>query len=104
MSIFTIDFILGHMILFVLFPFTLVPYVDRLHSLLLFWIRPSKQIRPSVLTTKEKRQRRLVALTYGPFFIFILVWFVSLVLVPPYLAALMLPQYEYVVKTITDFM
>ncbi|KAI8878625.1 glycosyltransferase family 48 protein [Backusella circina FSU 941] len=104
MSIFTIDFILGHMILFVLFPFTLVPYIDRLHSLLLFWIRPSKQIRPSVLTTKEKRQRRLVALTYGPFFIFILVWFVSLVLVPPYLAALMSPQYEYVVKVITDFM
>ncbi|KAI9495793.1 1,3-beta-glucan synthase component-domain-containing protein [Zychaea mexicana] len=83
MSAFTTDFILGHLILFFLFPFTLVPYIDRIHSLMLFWLRPSKQIRPSVLSTKQRRRRREIALTYGPVFCLVFIFFVSLISIPP---------------------
>lgn len=84
MSAFTTDFILGHLILFVLFPFTLVPRVDRIHSLMLFWLRPSKQIRPSVLSTRQRQRRRQIALVYGPIFCLVFLFFLSLVTVPPY--------------------
>ncbi|KAI9363782.1 1,3-beta-glucan synthase component-domain-containing protein [Pilaira anomala] len=98
MSLFTTDFILGHLILFALFPFTLIPSVDRIHSLILFWLRPSKQIRPSVLPTKERRRRRNIVLIYFPFFIFILFSFAALIILPPTLAPKMPIQYRNLVK------
>ena len=82
MSIFTTDFFLGHLILFVLFPFTLIPSIDRMHSMILFWLRPSKQIRPSVLPTKERKRRRKISYMYGPLFVLILAWFIALIIVP----------------------
>ncbi|KAI7904962.1 1,3-beta-glucan synthase component-domain-containing protein [Cokeromyces recurvatus] len=98
MSLFSIDFILGHFILFVLFPITLIPSVDRIHSLILFWLRPSKQIRPSVLPTKERRRRRKIALIYGPLFIFVLISFSALIILPPQLAPRLPTSYEELLK------
>jgi 1,3-beta-glucan synthase len=98
MTVFTNDFIMGHLILFLLFPFTLIPSVDKLHSLILFWIRPSKQIRPSVITTKERKQRRRIALIYGPLFIVIMCWFVSLIILPPHLIFMLPIKYQNIVK------
>ena len=40
MSFFAGDFILGHIILFLLAPALLVPYIDKFHSVMLFWLRP----------------------------------------------------------------
>lgn len=98
MSIFTTDFILGHLILFVLFPFTLIPSIDRIHSLIIFWLRPSKQIRPSVLPTKERRRRRKIAAVYGPFFIFMLLFFAALIILPPKFAPKLPIAYQNFVK------
>ncbi|KAI7895546.1 1,3-beta-glucan synthase component-domain-containing protein [Mucor mucedo] len=98
MSIFTTDFILGHLILFGLFPITLIPSIDRIHSLILFWLRPSKQIRPSVLPTKERKRRRHIVLLYGPFFIFVLLSFAALIILPPKLAPRLPIQYQNFVK------
>ncbi|KAI9480411.1 MAG: 1,3-beta-glucan synthase [Benjaminiella poitrasii] len=98
MSLFTTDFILGHLILFVLFPFTLVPSIDRIHSVILFWLRPSKQIRPSVLPTKERRRRRKIALLYGPLFIFVLLSFSALIILPPKLAPQLPVAYQELLK------
>lgn len=98
MSIFTTDFILGHLILFGLFPFTLIPSIDRIHSLILFWLRPSKQIRPSVLPTKERKRRRNMVFLYGPFFIFVMFSFAALIILPPKLAPRLPIQYQNFVK------
>lgn len=98
MSIFTTDFILGHLILFGLFPITLIPSIDRIHSLILFWLRPSKQIRPSVLPTKERKRRRHIVLLYGPFFVFVLLSFAALIILPPKLAPRLPIQYQNFVK------
>ncbi|KAI8374880.1 1,3-beta-glucan synthase component-domain-containing protein [Blakeslea trispora] len=98
MSIFTTDFILGHLILFVLFPFTLIPSIDRMHSMILFWLRPSKQIRPSVLPTKERRRRRKISYVYGPVFLLVLAWFVALIIAPLMLEHHLPTTYTFITK------
>ncbi|KAI8340562.1 1,3-beta-glucan synthase component-domain-containing protein [Chlamydoabsidia padenii] len=96
MSVFTTDFILGHLILFTLFPITCIPYIDRLHSLILFWLRPSHQIRPSVLSTKQRQRRNQIILWYGPLFILMLFLFVSLLVVPLLFWKPLLPKSTYI--------
>ncbi|KAI9233283.1 MAG: glycosyltransferase family 48 protein [Podila humilis] len=78
MTMFACDFIMGHVIMFILFPVCLIPWVDRWHSTMLFWLRPSKQIRPPILSAK----RRWVAWTYGVLFAFMFVVFVMLIVGP----------------------
>ena len=76
MSLWSSDFLLGHILLIILTPPTLIPFFDKLHStmlckmmpcylsiptdIFLVWLRPSKQIRPPLFSTKQKRQRRWI--------------------------------------------
>ncbi|KAK3810419.1 MAG: putative 1,3-beta-D-glucan synthase subunit [Linnemannia elongata] len=82
MSMFACDFIMGHSILFILFPICLIPWIDRWHSTMLFWLRPSKQIRPPIFSAKLRSQRRKVAWTYGALFVLLFVVFVMLIVGP----------------------
>lgn len=48
LSMFAADFVLGHVILFLMLPVILIPQVDKLHSMMLFWLRPRYvRLRPS---------------------------------------------------------
>ena len=40
LSMFACDFILGHFLLFIMLPAICIPYVDKFHSVMLFWLRP----------------------------------------------------------------
>lgn len=40
LSMFAADFILGHFILFLMLPVIIIPQIDKLHSVMLFWLRP----------------------------------------------------------------
>lgn len=40
LSMFAADFILGHFLLFMMVPIIIIPQVDKLHSMMLFWLRP----------------------------------------------------------------
>jgi 1,3-beta-glucan synthase len=40
LTMFAGDFILGHFILFLLLPVLIIPYADKFHSVMLFWLRP----------------------------------------------------------------
>ena len=40
LGMFAADFILGHVILFIMLPVIAIPYIDKLHSVMLFWLRP----------------------------------------------------------------
>ncbi|KAI8373336.1 1,3-beta-glucan synthase component-domain-containing protein [Blakeslea trispora] len=82
MTEFATDFLLGHVILFFLSIFILIPYINTAHSLMLFWLRPSKQIRSHIWTAKERRQRKRVAITYGILFYSMFLLFVGLVAAP----------------------
>ena len=40
LGMFAADFILGHFILFIMLPALCIPYIDKFHSVMLFWLRP----------------------------------------------------------------
>jgi 1,3-beta-glucan synthase len=47
LGMFAADFILGHVILFIMLPALCIPYIDKFHSVMLFWLRPRYvHIRP----------------------------------------------------------
>jgi 1,3-beta-glucan synthase len=82
MTMFAADFLLGHFILFLLFLFCLIPYIDRVHSLMLFWLRPSKQIRPQILSIKKSKQRRQIVILYSALFVFTFLLLIAAIVVP----------------------
>lgn len=83
MSYFAADVLIGHTILLIQLPILFIPYIDKWHTLLLFWLTPSSQLRPRFLS---KKQRRKVSRTVNLFFfLFILI---SLLLVSPVIGTL----------------
>ncbi|KAL9556982.1 hypothetical protein MBANPS3_001619 [Mucor bainieri] len=82
MTEFSTDFLLGHVILFFLSLFIIIPYINTAHSLMLFWLRPSKQIRAHIWTAKQRRERKRVAICYGIMFYSMFLLFIGLVAAP----------------------
>merc|ERR1712032_1099682 len=79
---FAADFILGHFILFLVLPVLLVPYVDKFHSVMLFWLRPSRQIRPPIYSLKQTKLRKRRVIRYAILYFIIFVVFVALIAGP----------------------
>lgn len=69
MSYFVADVLIGHFILFIQFPLLFVPLIDKWHTLMLFWLSPASQLRPRLLTKKQRRKVHLTVNVY--FFIFL---------------------------------
>jgi len=82
MSLWSGDFLLGHVLLIILTPPLLVPFFDRLHSTMLFWLRPSKQIRAPLFSTKQKRQRRWIVVKYTLVYTLMVAFLVALIALP----------------------
>jgi len=82
MSLWSGDVLMGHILLFMLTPPILVPYADRLHSTMLFWLRPSKQIRAPLYSLKQKKQRRNIVIKYGIVYVLAIAFFVCLIALP----------------------
>ncbi|KAG2132504.1 glycosyltransferase family 48 protein [Suillus bovinus] len=82
MSLWSSDFLLGHILLVILTPPVLIPFIDKLHSTMLFWLRPSKQIRAPLYSTKQKRQRRWIIIKYTLFYILVVSGLASLIVLP----------------------
>ncbi|KAI8323129.1 family 48 glycosyltransferase [Martensiomyces pterosporus] len=81
-SVFAADVFTGHLILFFLSIFTLIPWVDKWHSAMLFWLRPSRQIRPPIYSLKQRKQRRRSAILYGILFVLFFVIFLAIIILP----------------------
>jgi len=82
LSLWSSDFLIGHVLLFMLAPPILIPYVDRMHSMLLFWLRPSNQIHAPLFSVKQKRQRRLIVIKYSVVFVLTAGVFAALIATP----------------------
>ena len=76
------DFILGHCLLFVQLPFLCIPMIDRWHSTILFWLRPSRQIRPPIFSMKQNKLRKRMVRKYATLYFGILILFLALVIAP----------------------
>jgi len=82
LSLWSSDFLMGHVLLFMLAPPILIPYADKMHSMLLFWLRPSNQIHAPLFSVKQKRQRRLIVIKYSIVFVLTAAVFVALIATP----------------------
>ncbi|CAG8558559.1 9541_t:CDS:2, partial [Ambispora leptoticha] len=82
MGLFATDFVLGHVLLFMLAPFILIPGMDKIHSTMLFWLRPSKQIRAPIFSIRERARRRRIVWIYGLIFLFMVGLFAGLIAGP----------------------
>jgi len=79
---FSADFILGHVLLFLHLPVLLIPYIDKFHSVMLFWLRPSRQIRPPIYSLKQTKLRKRRVIRYAILYFTLLVLFLALVIGP----------------------
>lgn len=99
---FSADFILGHILLFLMLPVLLIPYIDKFHSVMLFWLRPryvfppltlspfrltltdvhSRQIRPPIYSLKQTKLRKRRVIRYAILYFILLVVFIVLVVGP----------------------
>ncbi|KAI5450042.1 1,3-beta-D-glucan synthase [Naganishia albida] len=64
MGLYSADFIACHLVLMILTIPTLIPGFDRLHATMLFWLRPSRQIRPPIYSFRQRSQRRKIVIKY----------------------------------------
>lgn len=76
------DFILGHILLFFMLPPLCIPFVDKGHSVMLFWLRPSRQIRPPIYSLKQSKLRRRRVIRFAILYFIMLVVFVCLIAGP----------------------
>jgi 1,3-beta-glucan synthase len=82
LSLFAADFILSHVLLFLLLPALCIPLVDRWHSVILFWLRPSRQIRPPIFSMKQNRLRKRIVRRYATLYFAIFIIFCALIVGP----------------------
>ncbi|KAL0581746.1 1,3-beta-D-glucan synthase [Marasmius crinis-equi] len=82
MSLWSSDFILAHILLVILTPPILIPFFNRIHSTMLFWLRPSKQIRAPLFSTKQKRTRRWNVVKYSIVYLIVVGTLGALIVLP----------------------
>jgi 1,3-beta-glucan synthase len=81
-SLFAVDFIAGHFILFFLSIFCLVPWMDRWHTTILFWLPPSRQFRRPIYSMRERSRRRRLCIGYGLLFVLMFLVLAALLVIP----------------------
>lgn len=86
-SLFSADFIQAHILLFALAIPLLIPFMNKIHSMALFWLRPSRQIHAPIFSLRARKQRRSIIFRYGLLFLFAFAIFVCLIAVPAILGS-----------------
>ncbi|CAI5757767.1 unnamed protein product [Candida verbasci] len=84
---FTFDFIIGHLLLFSMFPLIFIPYIDTLHTCMLFWLKPKRQFTRPIMTTRQRKKRNIQVVKYFMLFILVLACFISLIVIPPFFSS-----------------
>ncbi|CCE82154.1 Piso0_002853 [Millerozyma farinosa CBS 7064] len=82
LSEFSGDFVLAHLILFCQLPILCIPLIDRWHSTMLFWLKPSRLIRPPIYSLKQAKLRKRMVRKYCTLYFVILVIFAALIIAP----------------------
>ncbi|PWN41792.1 putative 1,3-beta-D-glucan synthase subunit [Ceraceosorus guamensis] len=82
MSLYSADMVCCHILLFGLSIPMLIPYMNRLQSTALFWLRPSRQIRAPIFSLRARKQRRSIVIRYGILFVLTFALFIALIVLP----------------------
>jgi 1,3-beta-glucan synthase len=87
MSYFAMDFALGHWLFFIQTPLVLIPYVDKWHSMMVFWLKPGQSSLSDPLvkpTSPRKKQRRLI-IRYSMLYTLVMLMFLGALLGPSFI-------------------
>ncbi|KAL4934026.1 1,3-beta-glucan synthase component-domain-containing protein [Aspergillus undulatus] len=79
---FAADFVIGHLLLFIMLPALCIPFIDKFHSVILFWLRPSRQIRPPIYSLKQSKLRKRRVVRFAIMYFAMLVLFLVLLIAP----------------------
>lgn len=79
---FSYDFILCHFLLFSITPLLFVPFVDKCHTLILFWSKPTKQFRNPIISKHLRAKQNLRILKYTVLYFSLLIIFTGLLCAP----------------------
>ncbi|ODV58132.1 glycosyltransferase family 48 protein [Ascoidea rubescens DSM 1968] len=101
-SEFAADFYLGHFILLVQLPVILIPFADRWHSMLLFWLKPSRQIRPPIYSLKQAKLRKRMVRKYSVLYFLVLILFVVAIAAPAVASSALDSTYQSITDTLKD--
>ncbi|KAI2457287.1 1,3-beta-D-glucan synthase [Ophidiomyces ophidiicola] len=82
LGLFAADFVLGHALLFLMLPALCIPFVDKGHSVILFWLRPSRQIRLPIYSLKQSKLRKRRVIRFAILYFLMLIVFVCLIAGP----------------------
>ncbi|EEU34586.1 uncharacterized protein NECHADRAFT_88969 [Fusarium vanettenii 77-13-4] len=82
LSMFSADFMFGHLLLFAMFPILLIPKIDKAHTTMLFWLLPSQQIREPIYSMKQSKLRRRRVVRFAVVYFTMLLVAVGLILAP----------------------
>jgi 1,3-beta-glucan synthase len=82
LGMFAGDFVLGHILLFLMLPVIAIPHVDKAHSVMLFWLRPSRQIRPPIYSMKQSKLRKRRVFRYAALYFIMFVVALALLVGP----------------------
>ena len=82
LGLFSADFLLGHLIMFFMLIPLLIPYSDKIHSVMLFWLRPSRQIRPPIYSLKQTKLRKRRVVRFAILYFVMLVLYIVLIAGP----------------------
>ncbi|ODV84609.1 glycosyltransferase family 48 protein [[Candida] arabinofermentans NRRL YB-2248] len=103
LSEFAGDFMLGHCLLFCQGPILLIPMIDRWHSLMLFWLKPNRQIRPPIYSLKQSRLRKRMVRKYATLYSVVLVMFVVIIAAPAVVGSMKSVDIEKSAGDLPDF-
>lgn len=73
MNQFAYDFILGHLLHFIMMPLLLIPLIDQAHTSMLFWLKPSKQFRVAIISKRQQRRLNFIVFRYLVLLILLLI-------------------------------
>lgn len=76
------DFLLSHFLLLVLSLPLLIPFIDRYHSLLIYWLKSKRLFQSPIMSKKQKKKRRLKIFKFLLVFISIILTLTSLISAP----------------------
>lgn len=71
-----------HVILFALAVPMLFPFMDSIHSMMLFWLRPGRDLHKPIFNLRQRKQRRSIVIRYGALFLLCFAGFAALIAVP----------------------
>ncbi|KAK6202372.1 uncharacterized protein RJT21DRAFT_102848 [Scheffersomyces amazonensis] len=85
LNLFVKDFLIGHILFFTLLPIVYIPFIDKWHSTMLFWLKISKRLNYRIFSKRQKRKRAWKTFKYYILLHLLLLTFLFLLIAPHFI-------------------